>query len=220
MNHHLPPAFSEVDWAKYSAVRIAYHVAQYKFEWDHKLLLVRFTGDYGYGAGGNDDANYMDAMYRAAVEVISPAGLILDFSEFSYQWGDRLGQVLNVPDAWGKVPRPPFAIVLGEACEEGLRSLLIQDLGWSDNELDWVFWNVSDAQRYVEDVMRERDRALREKIEQDTRARALAFWELLGAEVGPEQCRHAECMRLRVRDSVLCRAHHYEQIRHEPCPFT
>ncbi len=216
---HLLPAFSDLDWAEYSAIQITYRVAQYKFEWDRKLLLVRFTGDYGHGASGNCDAAYMDAMYRAAFDVVAPDGLILDFSGLSYQWGDRLGQVLNPPCIWGQLSTPPFAIVLGEACEDGLRSLLQEDLGWSESEPDWVFDGVSEAQRYVEDLVREGDCAERKQMAKDKHASGLVFWELLGPESGPEQCRHADCTRLRMRDSVLCRVHHYEQVRHEPCPF-
>jgi hypothetical protein len=39
------------------------------------------------------------------------------------------------------------------------------------------------------------------------------FWAALGDEVGPEICRHAGCERLRIRNSMLCRAHHFEQIK-------
>ena len=40
----------------------------------------------------------------------------------------------------------------------------------------------------------------------------------LGDEVGPERCRHAGCDRKRIRHSVLCRLHHYEQIKGRPYP--
>ncbi|RQP21436.1 hypothetical protein [Piscinibacter terrae] len=219
MNDHPPAQFSEVDWTAYSAVDIAYEVAQYRFEREYKLLRVRFAGDYGCGAGGNGDATYMDAMYRAAVEIIDPDGLILDFSDLNYKWGDLLGKVLNVPDCLAQRGRPPFAIVVAKGCEKAVLSLLTEDLGWSENELAWVFRDLLSAQRYVEQIMREHGLATSRELEVRKRDQALAFWELLGPEVGPEECRNAECHRLRVRDSVLCRVHHYEQIQREPCPF-
>lgn len=219
MNTQLPPDFSVVDWAEYSTVGITYQVARYVFERERELLHVSFTGNYGYGAAGNGDADFMDAMYRAAVEVVDPDGLILDFSDFNYEWGDRLGKVLNLPDSWAQVERQPFAIVLGQGCEQGLRSLLLEDLLWSESELGWVFHCVSDALEYVKDVMRERALAEKLECEANRTARAQAFWELLGPEVGPEQCNHSGCHRRRVKSSVLCRVHHYERFRHEACPF-
>lgn len=219
MSRHPLPDFSAVEWAEYSTVGITYQVARYAFDRECKLLRVCFAGNYGYGSAGNGDAAYMDAMYRAAVEVIGPDGLILDFTDLNYEWGDLLGRVLNPPDRWAQLESPPFALVLGQGCEQGLRSLLLEDLGWSDSELGWVFHGVADAQRYVGEVMRKRASAVRQQYEADKAARALAFWELLGSEVEPEQCKQSGCHRLRVKDSVLCRIHHYEKIQHEACPF-
>ena len=46
-----------------------------------------------------------------------------------------------------------------------------------------------------------------------------AFWTALGEEVGPERCQSEACARIRIRNSVYCRRHHYETIKHQPCPF-
>ena len=211
--------FTEVNWVDYSKVKIRYEIALYQFERECKLLRVRFKGSYGYGSDGNGDAAYMDAMYRAAFEVLHPDGLILDFSELSYQWGDLLGQVLNTPDQWPERERPPFALVLGAMSEEGVRSLLLNDLGWHTDELTWVFNEPLAAQAFVEEVMRERCAAMHQRIEADKRDRAQSFWQLLGPDIGPERCRSEGCDRLRIKNSVLCRAHHYERVQHEPCPF-
>jgi hypothetical protein len=43
-----------------------------------------------------------------------------------------------------------------------------------------------------------------------------AFLANLGEERGPEPCRHAECKRLRVSQSVFCRTHHFENIFRRP----
>ncbi|MBW8847197.1 MAG: hypothetical protein JF607_19700 [Burkholderiales bacterium] len=211
--------FTEVNWADYSKVEIRYEIALYQFEHECKLLRVRFGGSYGYGSDGNGDAVYMDAMYRAAFEVLRPDGLILDFSELGYQWGDLLGRVLNAPDQWSERERPPFAVVLGAASEEGVRSLLLNDLGWSADELTWAFNEPLAAQAYVEDVMRECCAALHQRIETERHNQARSFWQLLGSDIGPEQCRSEGCHRLRVKNSGLCREHHYERVRQEPCPF-
>ena len=38
-------------------------------------------------------------------------------------------------------------------------------------------------------------------------------------ELGPEMCKVKGCERLRIRFSVMCRRHHYEQVHRRPCPF-
>lgn len=47
-------------------------------------------------------------------------------------------------------------------------------------------------------------------------AEDLAFFEILGQEVGPEICRHDGCTHLRIRNSVMCKQHHFEMIKHRP----
>ena len=39
----------------------------------------------------------------------------------------------------------------------------------------------------------------------------------LGEEVGPEKCRREACAHLRIRNSVMCRCHHFEMIMGRPC---
>lgn len=49
---------------------------------------------------------------------------------------------------------------------------------------------------------------------------ALDFYQQLGPERKDVPCKHAGCLHGAIRNSVLCRAHHYEMVRKEPCPFT
>lgn len=48
---------------------------------------------------------------------------------------------------------------------------------------------------------------------------ALEFYRSLGSERQQVRCRHVGCASGAITHSVLCRAHHYEMIRREPCPF-
>ncbi len=48
------------------------------------------------------------------------------------------------------------------------------------------------------------------------RAEDAAFFNNLGAEVGPEKCRAYACVRLRVRNSVFCALHHFESVKGHP----
>jgi hypothetical protein len=40
----------------------------------------------------------------------------------------------------------------------------------------------------------------------------MAFWEILGPEIGPETCRWEGCSNLRISCSVFCRRHHYRNL--------
>jgi hypothetical protein len=46
------------------------------------------------------------------------------------------------------------------------------------------------------------------------------FFEALGVERSDVPCRSGGCQRGAIHQSVLCRIHHYEMIKKEPCPFT
>jgi hypothetical protein len=44
------------------------------------------------------------------------------------------------------------------------------------------------------------------------------FLQSLGDEVGPELCQRPGCGRPRIRNSVMCRRHHFEMLKHRECP--
>jgi hypothetical protein len=48
--------------------------------------------------------------------------------------------------------------------------------------------------------------------------RQYANWSV-DPELGPDRCRHPDCMRLHVALSVFCRKHHFEAINQHPYPF-
>lgn len=48
---------------------------------------------------------------------------------------------------------------------------------------------------------------------------ALDFYRNLGRERPDVQCRHEGCRNGAIEHSVLCRRHHYEMVKKEPCPF-
>ena len=57
-------------------------------------LIVSFHGEYGYGSGGADDARFMQAIVRAALAAWSTFGLVLDFRNLKYEWGDEIDHVI------------------------------------------------------------------------------------------------------------------------------
>jgi len=60
----------------------------------------------------------------------------------------------------------------------------------------------------------------REDIARDILAADRAFYDSLGPEDQNSKCRINGCDRHAVRLSVLCRVHHFEQIRKKTCPFS
>jgi len=46
------------------------------------------------------------------------------------------------------------------------------------------------------------------------------FYDQLGPELFGETCNASDCGRDRIHYSVLCKVHHYEQIRKKVCPFS
>jgi hypothetical protein len=47
----------------------------------------------------------------------------------------------------------------------------------------------------------------------------MKFWDALGEDEGDQICKTEGCSEMNTKYSVLCRRHHYENIRKEPCPF-
>ncbi len=144
--------FSEVKLNEFSRVGITFHVAPAALKSHPRILRVCFAGEYGHGAGGNDDACYMEAMSRAGVDIFNPDGIIFDFSDLRYEWGDMLSRVFDVAFAWFSNEAPPFALVLGEGCEPAIRSLLLDD-GWTNEEFSRVHLTMTEAQCYVHSVI-------------------------------------------------------------------
>jgi hypothetical protein len=152
MNKQKFERLSEVKLNEFSNVDITFHVAPPALKSHPRILRVCFAGAYGHGAGGNDDACYMEAMSRAAVDIFSPDGIIFDFSKLSYEWGDMLSRVFDVAFAWFSDESPPFALVLGKGCEPAMRSLLADD-GWTEEDFSRVHLDMTDAQNYVQSIM-------------------------------------------------------------------
>lgn len=114
-----------------------------------EVLVIRYSGEYPIGSRGNADAIYMHAMAKAAVAAFEPFGVVHDFSELRYEWGDMLEMVFGV----GPESEPsPVAIVVGPGCEEAIRTLCH---GVQSSEplesLGWAFRDLPSAWRYVAD---------------------------------------------------------------------
>ena len=65
------------------------------------ILQICFCGEYPHGSSGNSAAEIVECTLASAVAKLSPAGVIIDFSELEYTWSDaisRLATPLRRPD--------------------------------------------------------------------------------------------------------------------------
>ncbi|MCM3342457.1 hypothetical protein M3650_28495 [Paenibacillus sp. MER TA 81-3] len=99
------------------------------------MMVLQFTGNYGYGSEGNSDAAYMKAIATAALSVWEPTALIINLSELTYEWGDRLEEIFYIGTHQYDDTPFPTALVVGPDCEEPfygesiVRSLYMRRIG-------------------------------------------------------------------------------------------
>lgn len=117
-----------------------------------KVTVIKYSGTFGIGCEGNGDAVYMYAMGIAAVSLHNSAGVIIDWTDLDYQWGDMLEMVLDIGSRSyidGEFPR---AVVVGPKCKEAVRTLLLGlESKESIEKLGFVFENLDSAFKYMED---------------------------------------------------------------------
>lgn len=121
----------------------------------HRILLIAFHGEYRPGSAGNDDAYFMYGLATAGVEARRPAGIILDFRDLKYVWGDMLELVYNAaPSHAGD--HQTFAVVVGETSKEALRTL---ELGQFSQEpsttIPWMHESLDAAYAYLAKALTE-----------------------------------------------------------------
>lgn len=115
------------------------------------IMILKFSGSYGFGSSGNCDAAFMSAIGKAALEAWSPDGLIIDLSELYYEWGDQLERVFFIgSDRYIDSPFP-VALLVGAKCEEAVRTLLLGiNSTQTIKEIGWVFTELEEAWSYIE----------------------------------------------------------------------
>ncbi|MNI49415.1 hypothetical protein D3C73_1040250 [compost metagenome] len=115
-----------------------------------RILIIKCSGTYRIGSAGDGDALYMLAMGRAALAAWSPSGVILDWSELDYQWGDLLEMVLDVGvDQYLNAPFPR-AVIVGDKCEEAFKTLILGFNGEDSIEkLGYVFRDIESGVNYI-----------------------------------------------------------------------
>lgn len=86
--------------------------------------VIRYTGHYRHGSAGKADARYISATTAAAHEAWFSSGIVLDFTELQYEWGDEMECVFDIGQRSQHNCAFPLVIVVGPECKEGLKSLV------------------------------------------------------------------------------------------------
>jgi hypothetical protein len=108
------------------------------------IMIIQFTGHYGFGSKGNPDAVFMVAIVNAALSAWKPDALILDFTNLEYEWGDRIEELFGLTSI-------PLALIVRPRSEEGIRTLLLGiDSTESIDQIGWVFKDFESAKEYIE----------------------------------------------------------------------
>ena len=144
--------FPELKLRELSAIRVAYRGDVGAVP---RILIVQFSGQYGTGSEGNDDAAFMSGALAAGVATWRPQGVVLDLRELQYEWGDGLfTRVIALARSrdCGLLAEPelvyPVTVVVGPASRPGFEGAL------SRSGEPWVFDTletaVARASRFVE----------------------------------------------------------------------
>jgi hypothetical protein len=125
-----------------SSIKIDFYMGVSKTVDYLDIMVIKYSGVYGFGSAGNSDAAFMYAMGKAALAAWEPSAVILDLSDLEYEWGDMLIMVLDIGGDQYRDAIFPTALVVGPKCEEAVRSLLA--LEGLDAE-EWIFTDLEKA---------------------------------------------------------------------------
>jgi hypothetical protein len=105
-----------------------------------ELLAISFQGRY---VNDGSDSVFMEGVIQWSLLAWEAHGLVLDFRDLAYEWGDRMQRVLDIAVAWhGSAeqhlvrqlfnPRDPSvfptAVIISDKCRAGLESLVREEM--------------------------------------------------------------------------------------------
>ncbi len=110
---------------------------------DRNALILAFDGEYRPGAMGNRDAGFMIAAIRRELEALKPYGLILDFRNLRYEYGDMMDGVLLFTEDTPLADTCPTLVVTSSLNRSGLVGVVVGLIG--DSVAQWLFYSVKSA---------------------------------------------------------------------------
>ena len=91
------------------------------------LKVISYHGEYRYGAGGKSDALYICATATAAHKAWYTEGIIIDFSDLKYEWGDEMEWVFGIAQGGPTKCAFPLVVLVGSSCKQAIQSLIPQE---------------------------------------------------------------------------------------------
>ena len=141
----------QVDLAAFLTITPSAFLYKPQLENEPVVLIVKFTGLYHPGSSGSPDAGFISAVRSAALYHYMPNGLILDFSELEYEWGDEMDNLLPNDDAVYFWRHTPMAVVVGAKCREAIRTLTFGlDSERQLSETTWAKESLEEALAFIE----------------------------------------------------------------------
>ncbi len=118
------------------------------------ILIARYAGTYRFASAGNRDARFMYANGEAAIAAWSPSAVVIDLRKLHYTWGDMLERVFDVGARSYVDSRFPRAVVVGEHCEEPIRTLILGEYSKEPlSTIEWIFRDFEKALDYVDALL-------------------------------------------------------------------
>ena len=86
------------------------------------LIFLKVSGQYRHGSEGKADCYFIKNVMLQASDCFCPSGMVVDFRELEYEWGDDIEMLFDCPNYLKEV-----AFILGPKCQPALASLLLYD---------------------------------------------------------------------------------------------
>ncbi len=95
------------------------------------ILIISFHGNYRDGSTGKSDAGLIKGIITTGLSVFRPFSLLIDFTDFEYNWGDDFNLSFEETEPTASV------ILIGEKCRRAMSTLtfgMATDKDIVDNE--------------------------------------------------------------------------------------
>jgi hypothetical protein len=138
-----------------SSLKYRIRTCDFGGKWSPTAVVLEFSGTYRWGSQGNADADFIAAIKAAALEILHVQAVVFDFRCMSYEWGNRIWNVLPCREPGGDLL--PAAIVVGDPCRKGFSSCA--------GMVPPTFESLDDALRFVEIPARESINELMKDVE-------------------------------------------------------
>ena len=116
-------------------------------------LVIEFTGEYGIGSRGNEDSCFMIDVIKLAVNSWITSGLILDFTNFIYRWGNNIEDVFWAAKLEREVDFPTI-VVTSELSRDYLNKL--KPFSQISGEEKWLYNDIKSALIRMEQIFTNR----------------------------------------------------------------